>query len=430
MNTHNPFSKFYQKTLAERQQTLNELNFLSTQELALLKGIGNNSIQTHANKFIENCIGCFPIPLGVAPNVVIDNISRLIPMAIEETSVIAGLCSTAKWINKHGSITTNQTGRGNIGQVQFPEIKDFIQFNSIICQHKQELLDKINSNITNNMLKRGGGAIDINTRQIVKKNEKSMAIVHITIDCCDAMGANIISQACEYIKPSLEKLTQETANICILSNLSTSTITHACITLSNLPQSFINKILDAQEFAWHDPHRASTHNKGVLNGIDAVLIATGNDWRATNASIHAYSCRFGQYRPITTWEQVDKKLIGKLSAPIPVGTIGGVIQTHPISKLCLKLLKVEHAKTLAKICAAVGLIQNISALRALVTEGICKGHMKLHIDNLILTTTADPIEKPLLWEILHNQFMHNQKISSTDAKQALIQMRKNRQPQT
>ena len=169
MNTHNPFSKFYQKTLAERQQTLNELNFLSTQELALLKGIGNNSIQTHANKFIENCIGCFPIPLGVAPNVVIDNISRLIPMAIEETSVIAGLCSTAKWINKHGSITTNQTGRGNIGQVQFPEIKDFIQFNSIICQHKQELLDKINSNITNNMLKRGGGAIDINTRQIVKK---------------------------------------------------------------------------------------------------------------------------------------------------------------------------------------------------------------------------------------------------------------------
>jgi len=250
-----------------------------------------------------------------------------------------------------------------------------------------------------------------------------MAVIHIHADTCDAMGANIIIQICEFLKDPVEHLTGETVTMCILSNLNDTKLTHSKVTIHNVDADLGQKIQEASIFAHTDPYRAATNNKGVLNGIDPVLIATGNDWRAVEAGIHAYAARDGQYRSITQWRYQDGDLIGELSAPIIVGTVGGMTRLHPTASLCLRMLGAESANELSRIIATVGLVQNLGALRALITLGFTEGHMKLHITNLTLSAGATGDEIPLLKKRLEEWLAFHKRITLSNAIEILQKLR-------
>ena len=371
-----------------------------------------------AEKFIENVIGYFQLPLGVASYFRIDNKDYCIPMAVEETSIIAALSKTAKWIRQQGSISTYSEGNTSIGQLQIHEVNNFENLVQTINQKKTYLIETANSDITSSLKTRGGGLQDIRVRQL-----GNMAVIHFHIDCCDAMGANIINQTLEFFKPIIEKLTGEKIGICILSNLNDSKLSCANIEINNVEAGLGERLENASRFAECDPYRAATHNKGVMNGIDPILIATGNDWRAVEAGVHAYACQSGQYRAITTWRYQNNVLRGKFKAPISVGTVGGVTNLHPTAKLCLSMLDVNSADELARVIAAVGLVQNLGALRALTTEGIIKGHMKLHIDNLVLATDANEEESITLKQKLEELLHAKKRLSQSQANTLLSNMR-------
>jgi len=237
------------------------------------------------------------------------------------------------------------------------------------------------------------------------------------------MGANIINQVLEHLKTPIEALTGEDVTMCILSNLNDQKITHARVTIRDVDPTLGQRIQDASLFAEQDPYRAATHNKGVMNGIDPVVIATGNDWRAVEAGVHAYAARSGQYQAITRWRYTDKTLIGEFAAPLIVGTVGGVTSLHPTAKLCLNLIQVDSANHLSRVIAAVGLVQNLGALTALCTEGIIQGHMQLHVSNLLLVAGATDHEVPLLKQQLHQYLSVHKGISLRHVTDLLAQIR-------
>jgi hydroxymethylglutaryl-CoA reductase len=272
--------------------------------------------------------------------------------------------------------------------------------------------------VTAGLVRRGGGLKDILLRRV---NE--MAIIHIYVDCVDAMGANIINQALEFLKHPIEEISNECIDICILSNLNDSKVAIANVEINLADEILGQKIEKASLFAEQDPYRAATHNKGVLNGIDPILIATGNDWRAVEAGVHSYACRSGQYSSITKWRFEAGMLKGQFKAPITVGTVGGVTQLHPTAKMCLNMLGIKHADELSRVCAAVGLVQNLGALKALTTDGIIKGHMKLHIDNLVLNTDATPEETIPLKAHLESLLLKTKRISQANAHEFLSKIR-------
>ena len=274
------------------------------------------------------------------------------------------------------------------------------------------------------MVKRGGGLKDYQLRSIKKNEKESLVILHLHIDTCDSMGANLINQTCEYLKIPLEKLTGEKIAMCILSNLSDTRLVESHVVLKNQDLKFIQKIEEASLFAEQDPYRAATSNKGVLNGIDAVLIATGNDWRAVEAGLHAYASESGQYTSLTRWRVKNNTLYGHFKGPLMLGIKGGMTEIHPTARFCLKLLKFPSGKQLARICAAVGLIQNLGALKALVTDGIIQGHMKLHIKNLALQAGATLQEQSLLKNKFISILKNTQKISFTQVLKTLQDWRK------
>jgi hydroxymethylglutaryl-CoA reductase len=250
-----------------------------------------------------------------------------------------------------------------------------------------------------------------------------MAVIHLTMNSCDAMGANIINQVLEYLKAPIEELTGEKVTMCILSNLNDQKLTTAQVTINSIDPVLGHKLQEASLFAEMDSYRAATHNKGVMNGIDPVLIATGNDWRAVEAGVHAYAAREGRYQAITRWRYQDGVLTGKLTAPIIVGTIGGVTSLHPTAKMCLRMMNVASANELSQVIAAVGLVQNLGAIKALCTEGIIQGHMKLHIDNLLLAAGANETEMPELKERLQNWLDKHKRISLNNAHDLLAEIR-------
>ena len=273
------------------------------------------------------------------------------------------------------------------------------------------------------MLERGGGVEDIIIRKLPRGDGGDMAILHVLINTCDAMGANIINQACEYLREPIQQLTQEVVTMCILSNLTDTKLTRAKVVIQNVEPSVGEAIAEASLFANCDPYRAATHNKGVMNGIDPVVIATGNDWRAVEAGIHAYAARTGHYQAITKWNYFAGDLIGIIEAPINVGIVGGITQVHPTAKLSLKILAAQNAAHLARIIAAVGLVQNLGALRALTTEGITRGHLRLHLTNLLLAVGAKHNELRQLSERLQAKFAIGHKVSQSDALQVLQEFR-------
>ena len=416
------FKGFSKLTYTERLDLLNETEVISKQDVNYLKQGGLQDVNL-AEKFVENVIGYFQLPLGVATNFKIDGCDYIIPMAVEETSIIAAASKTAKWVRENGFITTETIGQNIIGQIQFAKVKNFETFQQAVLQQKSYLIELANREVAFGLVARGGGVNDIQVRALDRGDGMTMAIVHVYMNPCDAMGANIINQVCEFLKEPLEQFTSEKVTMCILSNLVDSKLTRATVTLNNIEASLAEKIEEASRFAELDPYRAATNNKGVLNGIDPIIIATGNDWRAVEAGIHAYAARDGQYRSITRWRKDGTRLVGVFEAPVIVGTVGGVTTLHPSAKISMQMLGVESANELARVMAAVGLVQNLGALRALTTVGIIEGHMKLHIKNLSLGAGATDLEMPYMIKKLEEILALRKRISLSNAIEVLKDLR-------
>jgi hydroxymethylglutaryl-CoA reductase len=416
------FQGFSKLNREERFQRLLALGALNEEDVAFLLrgGVQDTNL---ADKLIENVIGYFQLPLGVATNFRIDEQNYVIPMAVEETSIIAALSKTAKWIRQWGEIQTSVEGDCILGQIQLAKIKDFPRFSQIFNENKRFFIEKANEDVAYNMVKRGGGVSDLELRHIVRAGGESMGVIHLTMNSCDAMGANIINQVLEYLKEPIENLTDEQVTMCILSNLNDQKLTTARVIIREVDEVLGERIQEASLFAETDPYRAATHNKGVMNGIDPVLIATGNDWRAVEAGVHAFAAKTGQYKSISQWRYRDGVLTGELTAPIIVGTVGGVTSVHPTASMCLRMMGIETANQLSRVIAAVGLVQNLGALRALCTEGIIQGHMKLHLDNLLLVAGATEEEMPFLKNRLQQWLLQNKRVSLSNAQVLLEEIR-------
>lgn len=416
------FEGFSKLSRAERLSRLQDMGALSSEDLEYLNQGG---LQQHnlAEKWIENAIGYFQIPLGVATHFRIDGKEYTIPMAVEETSIIAALCKTAKWIKQHGEISTEIIGNTIIGQIQIAQVKNWEKLENILKIHENTLIADANEHVAAGLVRRGGGIQKITLRKILRDDNTHMAVIHVFTNCCDAMGANILNQILEYLKTPIEALTHEKVTMCILSNLNDSQVTRVQVVLREIEEVLALRIEEASYFAEQDPYRAATHNKGVLNGIDPVIIATGNDWRAVEAGIHAYAARSGQYRAITQWRYQNNQLVGTFEAPIIVGIVGGVTALHPTAQMCLKMMNIQNAHELSRVAGAVGLVQNLGALKALTTVGIVQGHMKLHIDNLTLSAGANEEEMPKLKAKLEQWLNFHKRVSLSHAIELLQELR-------
>ncbi|MCD2224161.1 hydroxymethylglutaryl-CoA reductase, degradative [Listeria cossartiae] len=398
----NAFDKFYKKTVAERHAILAEYAGLNEEEQSFLASTGALSFDK-ANHMIENTIGIYSLPLGLGMNMLLNGKSYVVPMAMEEPSVVAAQSSGAKLIAQNGGITGSATKRKMIGQIELISVPNIQSAKDSVIANQAELI-AIANQAHPSLQKRGGGAVDLQVRTAQTANDETLFIVHLLVDTQEAMGANMVNTMVETLAPELEALTSGKANMRILSNLvDEATATAMCRikpeSLATKTQSgewVRDRIIAAYEFADADIYRAATHNKGIMNGIDAVIMAFGNDWRAVEAASHAYAARTGSYKPMTKWSKdAEGYLVGELTLPMPVAFVGGSIGIHPIATLSKKIARVESAKELAMLVCAVGLTQNLAALKALVTEGIQRGHMSLQAKSLAMTAgaKADEIEK-------------------------------------
>ncbi len=414
---------FHRLPRAERLKRIQEACDLSDADLLVLTGEKTLSLDV-AEHLIENVVGVFPLPLGVASHFEIDGRPVFVPMAVEETSIIAACSATAKWVAANGSITTYSKGNLIIGQVQLPSVRDAERARVILHDHRDLLMGLANACLPG-LVARGGGVRDMAIRTLDRPDGSgnSMLVVHLLCDPCDAMGANLINQVCEAIKPRIEELTGEKVGLCILSNLVDSKLAVAEVVIRDIDPVLGKGIEEAVLFAKADPYRATTHNKGILNGIDPILIATGNDWRAVEAGAHAYASRSGKYQPLSDWKMVGNDLHGRIELPLAVGTVGGVTRVHPTAGVVLKIMGIQHAEDLARIAAAVGLVQNLGALKALSTVGIVKGHMQLHAANLAIAAGAEIHEIARVRERLAEILKAEKTINLSRAKEILDSLR-------
>jgi len=374
---------FHKLSLDERKKILTEQTCLTDEEVNILANVGLG--YEEADLLAENVVGVFGLPLGLATNFLINDKDYLIPMAVEEASVIAAASKAAKIIRAGSGLRGQADEPIMIGQVQVLGLENLSTaidlLNDSNC--RKEILEIANQAIPK-MVARGGGARDLETR-IVKSESGDMLIVHLLIDVQEAMGANVVNTVCEAVAPKIEKITGGRVNLRILSNLADQRLAKASfrISIDALPnkdysvQEIVARIVSANDFAKADPYRAATHNKGIFNGIDAVAIALGQDWRAIEAGGHAYAARDGQYRALTNYKIEKEHLIGEIELPMQIGWYGRVAKIHPTVQVLRKLTGITSAGELAGVLAAVGLAQNFAAILALVTEGIQKGHMPL-----------------------------------------------------
>jgi hydroxymethylglutaryl-CoA reductase len=386
---------FYNLTLAERLSELGKLGELSSDDIAALSGQAGLSSE-QADHMIENVVGIHALPLGIALNFIVNGREVLIPMAIEEPSVVAGASFMAKLARAGGGFTAHASSPEMIGQVQLLCISDFAAAKRSILEQKDRLLAEI-ADLDPVLNRLGGGPRDLEVREIEKSPIGAFLVVHLIYDVRDAMGANAVNTAVERLAPQLETISGGKAHLRILSNLADHRLARAecVIPLGELAfegysaEDVRDGIISAWAFAQADPYRAATHNKGIMNGVDPVVIATGNDWRAVEAGAHAYAARSGRYTSLSTWGQdTHGNLVGYLEMPIAVGIIGGATQVHPVARASLKLMGVNSSSQLAEIIASVGLAQNLAALRALATEGIQRGHMGLHARQVAIAAGA------------------------------------------
>ena len=380
---------FYKLGIEERLERVKKFAQLTDKEVEFLRSGTSLNLET-ANKMIENVIGIMTIPLGVATNFLINGKDYLIPMAIEEPSVVAGASNAAKMARVKGGFTTNSTDPIMIGQIQVTTVRKPLEAKKAILEAKEEIIRKANDQ--DRILKSlGGGAKDLDVK-VLDTTAGPMVITELYVDCRDAMGANVVNTMVEATAPLIERITQGKVYLRIISNLASKRLARARAVIAKEAvggKEAVTGVVEAYAFAAADPYRCATHNKGIMNGVTAVVQATGNDSRAVEAGAHAYAARSGRYSPLTTWEKNEEgDLAGTIELPMAVGVVGGATAVHPLAKIALKILRVKTAKELGEIIAAVGLAQNLAALRALATEGIQKGHMALHARNIAISAGA------------------------------------------
>jgi hydroxymethylglutaryl-CoA reductase len=385
---------FYKFSVEERIAKVADWADLGEDEQSMLAGQG--LVAAQANMMIENVIGTYELPLGVACNFLINGRDYLVPMAVEEPSVLAAVSNSAKVVRDGGGFFTSATDPVMIGQIQILEVADLDRATSAIMEHKEELAHTADS-CDPVIVGLGGGTRDIEVRKFPNLPVGPMLVLHLYYDVLDAMGANTINTALEAMSPRIAELTGGRTLLRIISNLADRrTATARCTIPAESLGSFgvsgtsvAQLIEEANAFAVVDPYRAATHNKGIMNGIDAVCIATGNDWRAIEAGAHTYAARNGTYTSLTDWHVDDNgDLFGELTLPMAVGIVGGATKVHPTARVALKILGVESASELARVIAAVGLAQNLGAIRALATVGIQSGHMRLHARQVAMAAGA------------------------------------------
>lgn len=384
---------FHKLPIEERIRIVREFAGLSDEDVETLTKTGALGLEV-ADRMIENVIGTAELPLGIATNFLINGRDYLVPMAIEEPSVVAAASNAAKMCRAGGGIRAVASEQLMIAQVQLVKVPNPHAAAFKIIERKKELLDLANS--TNPILiKVGGGARDVEVR-VLDSPMGPMVIVHLIVDVRDAMGANTVNTMAEAVAPLIEQWTGGKVYLRILSNLADRRIVRAWCRVPKDAiggEEVVEGVLWAWAFAAADPYRAATHNKGIMNGIIAVALATGQDTRALEAGAHAYAARRGRYEPLTVWERDENgDLHGYIEIPIAVGTVGGAVRVNPVARVALKILGVRTAKELSEVMAAVGLAQNLAALRALATEGIQRGHMKLHARQIAISVGARPEE--------------------------------------
>jgi len=393
--TSSRISGFYNLSIEERRTKIADSTPLTPEDLLPFTdgGLSPDS----ADHMIENVIGTYSLPLGIGLNFQVNGRDMFVPFAIEEPSVVAGASFMAKLIRAGGGFQATTSAPEMIGQMQVLDVDDVASARLKIYEHKSELLEEADT-IDPILKKFGGGARDLEVRIIEESPIGAFLVVHLIYDVRDAMGANAVNTACERLAPRIEDITSGRVHLRILSNLADRRLARARCSIPVEELAFDDYtgkevrdgIIEAWAFAACDPYRAATHNKGIMNGVDAVVIATGNDWRAIEAGAHAYAVKNGRYASLSTWgEDADGNLVGVLEMPMAVGIVGGATKVHPAAQASVKLMGVKTAAELAEIIVSVGLAQNLAALRALATEGIQRGHMSLHARQVAIAAGAN-----------------------------------------
>lgn len=385
------FPGFYKVSVAERRSLVSEATGLSTDAIANALENGGLDEDT-ADKFVENVLGTYALPYGVALNVRVNGHDYVVPMVVEEPSVVAAASNASKMVRKGGGFAAEVDDPLMISQVQITEVRDVAAAKERLMALRPEILRLADLAIPG-LVERGGGARDLEVRVL----DVDMIVVHLIIDCRDAMGANLVNTVAEALAPRLAEIADGRYGLRILSNL----CDRRCVRVTcRVPADelatddmdgtdVIDGIVNASRFAELDAYRAATHNKGIMNGIDAVVIATGNDWRAVEAGAHAFAARSGRYSPLAVWRREGGTLVGRLEVPMALGTVGGTLRVHPAARLSLHLLGVQSASELAAVACAVGLASNLAAVRALASDGIQKGHMALHARSVAVAAGAE-----------------------------------------
>jgi hydroxymethylglutaryl-CoA reductase len=427
MSNSSLFSGFYKLSPKERLEHVKEFAGLTNEEANLLQNMGSLSLDL-ADRMIENVVGAFPLPLGIAVNFFINKRDYLIPMAIEEPSVVAAASYSAKMVRDSGGFYTSSTPPIMIGQIQTVRIKDPYAAKMRVLQAKEEILKKANDQDPV-LISVGGGAKDLDAK-VIHTTQGPMLIAELHVDCRDAMGANAVNTMAEAVAPMIERITGGRVYLRIISNLATKRLARAWCTVPKEAvdgEEVVDGIVNAYAFAAADPYRAATHNKGILNGIIAVVVSTCNDHRAIEAGAHAYAARNGHYTTLSTWEKNENgDLVGSIELPMAVGLIGGAVRTHPIAKIALKILGVKTANEFAEVLAAVGLAQNLGALRALAHEGIQRGHMSLHARNIAVAAGATDE----LIDLVAEKMVEERKIRMDRAKELIEQYKASKKSKT
>jgi hydroxymethylglutaryl-CoA reductase len=414
-NLTSRISGFHRMSTAERLEAVAAFSDLDETTRAQLAAPGN--IDTHlADHMIENVVATLSIPIGVATNMRVDGKDVLVPMATEESSVVAAVCNSARQCYDSGGFTTSVSGNLMIAQVQLVGVTDPENARLRILERRDEIA-AVCDRCDPMLVQLGGGFRDLEVR-IVDSRGGPMVVTHLIVDTRDAMGANTVNTMAETLAPSIESWTGGKVFLRILSNLADRRLARARATWPVEAiggEAVRDGMISAYHFAEADPYRAATHNKGIMNGVSAVVLATGNDTRAVEAGAHAYAARKGRYTSLTSWEvTADGSLAGSIEIPLPVGLVGGATKIHPTARACLKILGVSTAAELARIIAAVGLAQNFGAMKALATTGIQKGHMALHANNVAIAAGAVGDEVAKLAAILVERRQVRQDVATAE----------------
>ena len=422
MGKSSKISGFYKLSPVERLELVKDFSNLSKEDTEAIQSLSGLKVED-ADRMIENVIGIMSVPLGIAVNFLINDKDYLIPMAIEEPSVIAAASNAARIARIGGGFQASNTGPVMIGQIQAVDIEDPYGGKMSILESKNTILKKANEQDPI-LVKFGGGAKDVSV-EVIDSFIGPMVVTNLLVDCRDAMGANAVNTMAEAVAPLIEEITGGKVNLRIISNLASERLVRSKAIFPKEAlggEDVVVGVVAAYAFAAADPYRCATHNKGIMNGVSAVALATGQDTRALEAGAHSFAAISGEYLPLTTWEQNEKgDLVGTIEIPMAVGLIGGATAVHPVAKACKKILGIKSAVELGEVIASVGLAQNLAALRALSSEGIQKGHMKLHARNLAISAGA----KGKVIDKVTSKMIEEQKVRFDRAKELVDEISKN-----